>query len=108
MTYQEALKQITAKKGARDNYMIVKFHYHIALLLPYKDAIGMLMALQAAEKIKNGYSDPTRILPLEPSDIEVQFLSYQEYDRIRIASLLNIPMKDLDGVIEQETAAEST
>lgn len=85
--------------------MIIKIGYE-HLFVPHTDGIKFLECLAQAQTIHRGYSDPTRIKPLGNDKIEVSLVTPEEYDRIRIASLLNIPLRELDARIEQETNPE--
>lgn len=101
MDYAEAKKQILAEKP-KDNYMVFKFdtEYSKRLLLPHKDGAALIALLANAEVLEEGYSKPKRITEIERDMVNTWVMSYQEYQRYKIAALLNITPEE---VKEHET-----
>ena len=89
MDYKEALKAVTTKKP-KDNYMVVELDYSLKLLLPFKDGLTFMTALNNAELLETSYSKPTMITPIERDKIKSTVMSCDEYERIKIAALLQI------------------
>ena len=89
MKYEEALKLVQTKKP-KDNYMLIEMAYDRKLLLPYKDAITLLSSLANAEQLNERYNEPHRIIGLERDSINTRIFSHEEYERYKIAALLNI------------------
>ena len=89
MKYEEALKLVQTKKP-KDNYMLIEMAYDKKLLLPYKDALLFLSSLANAEQLNERYQEPHRIIGLERDSIHSRIFSHEEYERYKIAALLNI------------------
>ena len=90
MDYAEALKKVQGAK-AKDNYMAFELAYDKKLVLPYKDGIIFLSALNTAEQLHEPYgSGQHRIAEFDRKSINVTILSHDEYIRIKIAALLGI------------------
>jgi len=102
MDYREALKKLQTAKP-RDNYMLIKLSYETSLVLPHKDGLAFLGALNAAEQFNDPYNKPHTISELERSKIVVSPMSYIEYERYKIAAILNI---SVDEVIQQGLAIQ--
>lgn len=94
MDYKEALKKVQTAK-ARDNFMVIKFGYDNSLVLPHKDGIVFLTALNSAEQLNDPYNKPHTIGELERSKITVSPMSYLEYERYKIAAILNITVDEV-------------
>ena len=103
MDYKEALKKVQAVK-VKDNFMCIKLTYDTKLILPHKDALLFLSSLAAAEQLNDPYNKPHTIGELDRSKIEVTTLSYLEYERFKIAALLNITV---DEVKEAQLQAQA-
>jgi hypothetical protein len=89
MEYKDALKKVQAVKP-KDNYMVIKLGYDNKIVLPYKDAVAFIATLNNAEHFDEQYNKPHRINELDRSKIEATLMSHQEYERYKIAVLLNI------------------
>lgn len=96
MNYAEAVKELQTKK-AKDNFIVVKIGYEVLLVLPYKDGIAFLDAVKHAEQFDKSYS-PTRIEALERSKIDFSFMPWQEYERYKLAGLLNITPEEVKAM----------
>lgn len=101
MDYAEAKKKVLAEKP-KDNYMVFKFdiEYSKRLLLPHKDGAALIALLANAEMLDEGYSKPKRITEIERDMVNTWVMSHQEYQRYKIAALLNITLEE---VKEHET-----
>lgn len=108
MTYEEALKKVTAAK-ARENFMLVRFGYSNTVLLTQPQGVAFLNALSQAESLIDDYNKPKRIDAYDRSAVTVTLMSWQEYQRIKIATLLGTTpeaIKDAeDGIVREEVPA---
>jgi len=98
--YTDAKKKLLAGKP-KDNYLVVTFGYYINLVLPYSDGLNLLAALASAEKYTNEYQKQERILSFERQSVTFAVMPAVEYQRIKIANLLNLTTKEVE---EMETA----
>ena len=94
MTPEEALKKVQAEKP-KDNFMVVNIGYDNKIVVPYKDGMAIIAALVNAEELKEGYSEKTRITEFDRHSFNPKILSRAEYERIKMAMLLNVDPKDL-------------
>lgn len=97
MDYQEALKKVQSTK-AKDVFMRIELDYNISLVLSHKDGITLLNALANAEQITDRYGEKPRISGLDKDKIKVYLLSREDYDRIKIAQLLNLTLDDVKNL----------
>lgn len=108
LTYEEALKKVTAAK-TRENFMLVRFGYSNTVLLTQPQGVAFLNALSQAESLSEDYGKPKRINEYERAGITVSLMSWQEYQRIKIATLLGTTpeaIKDAeDGIVREEVPA---
>ena len=94
MEYLEALKKVQAKKP-KDNYMVITLAYDNKLIFPYKDGLAFLSALTNVERIREPYGEPHRIVEFERDSITTHIMSADEYERFKIAALLNVSPEDV-------------
>lgn len=97
--YDEAVKKVKTAKP-RENYLLVRLGYDSSLVLPHSDGMALVAALSRAEKLIDRYSESKRITELERDSIHVHTMSYQEYDRYKIAALLNCSPDDVKQFAE--------
>lgn len=106
MEYAEARKLAQADKP-KENYLQVKVDYNTWLVFPYKEGLAFLGALANAQEIKENYSAPPYMGPLQQADrFAANPLSAKDLERYKIASLLGVSMGDLARAEKQ--AAQST
>ena len=89
MEYLEALKKVQAKKP-KENYLVVVLGYDNKLVFPYKDGMAFMSSLTNVEKLSESYSDPHRITEFDRGAITTHLMSADEYERFKIAALLNV------------------
>ena len=94
MDYQEALKKIQVKK-VKENFLLITFSYDLKLVLPYKDGVAFLNALANAEQLHDPYQKQHNIAELDRSKIAISPMSHEEYERYKIAALLNISVEEV-------------
>jgi hypothetical protein len=71
----------TTKKVFEPNYLVLEFgiRYDDNLVLPYKDGIAVMSALENARVYKKGYSEPSLIRDITSGDIKTTSIGAQEY-----------------------------
>lgn len=94
MTFEEAKKLVQSEKP-KENYMILPFGYGCKLVVPYKDGVAIINALVNAEQYDKSYSSPTTITPIEVDSFSPSLLSKDDYQRIKMAMLLQVHPDDL-------------
>lgn len=94
MTFEEAKKLVQAEKP-KDNYMILPFGYDRRFVVPYKDGVAIINALANAEQYEKSYGSPTTIIPIEVDSFSPSILSKDDYQRIKMAMLLQVHPDDL-------------
>ena len=97
--YQAAVKKFQAIKP-KENYLLCTISWGTKVVLPYKAGMALMEALGQAERLVEEYNKPPSIQPLDRDRMHLGILSAQEYEQIRIAQLLKVP---LDTVKEYET-----
>ena len=95
--YEAAAKKVNATKPS-ENFMVVQFSYDTKLVLSHKAGLALITALENAELFKESYSDGCKIIPIERGAISTQFMSLQEYQQIKIANILNVPLSDVKNI----------
>ena len=86
--YAKARKDIQARKP-KSNYMLVGVAYDKKYILPYEDGIKLVAALEKAEQLSKEYGNPARIHGIKEY-IECRTFSSIEYERIKLAALLQV------------------
>ena len=93
--YAEAAKKVSAKKP-KENYLVIDLSYDLKVLLPYKDGVAFMASLANAERLCTPYGGPQRITELDRDcGIKSYLMSAEEYERFKIAALLNISPEDV-------------
>ena len=82
--------------------MLVTLGYNDHWVLPYKDGAALMLALNSAEKYSDEYRKPKRIVEFDRNSVTCQIMPYQEYQRIKIAALLNILPEELEEFANKE------
>ena len=95
--YKAAAKRVNATKPS-ENFMVVQLSYSTKLVLSHKAGLALMTALENTELFKESYSDKCRIIPIERDAISTQFMSLQEYQQIKIANILNVPLSDIQNI----------
>ncbi len=82
--------------------MLFSFGHSLTVILPHKDGSVLLQAMVNAECLKGEYSsESTRIIELDRGDFTAKNMSWQEYERIQIAALLNISPEEVKEFAER-------
>jgi hypothetical protein len=96
MDYKDAKKAVQADKP-RENYLKIKLAWDDFLILPYKDGLAFMASLAQARVVSLGYSSPPEINGLGER-FETLSMTAEEYDRIKIAALLRVQLKDIPAL----------
>ena len=86
--YTEAKKKVMADKH-KENFMVITFGYDNIMVLPYKDGLAVMANLVNAERLDGDYNKKY-ITEVTRDKQSCQIMSYKEYERYKIAALLNI------------------
>ncbi len=78
------------KQQPESNFMVISFgmRYDDSLVLPYKEGIAVLSALENARIYKKSYSDPSIIKDVSNTDITTSSIGSQEYGEAILRSTL--------------------
>lgn len=103
MTYEEALKATAGKTPAvSQTFLRIKFGYQAEVILPYKQGIQMLEAMQQGWFYAANYSSPPEFRPIKTEDFEMHICSQEEVQEIQMAKLLGVSIHDLKTLAEQQ------
>jgi len=100
--YAEAVKKVWAEKP-KDNYMVIEFGYDCKFVLPHKYGVALIESMTNAERIADSYHDPKRISELPRDAVKSTLMSHQEYERFKIAALLNLAPEEVKEAQEKAT-----
>ena len=92
--YEDAAKQVKAEKP-KENLMVIPFGYDYKIVLPYKDGVKVIEALANAEVLKEEYSELPHFTGIERHHLNPTLMSRDEYELIKIASVLKVDYKEL-------------
>jgi hypothetical protein len=67
---------------------------------PHKDGIAIIAALANAERLSDSYSNPKRITEVERDLVTTKLMSNSEYERYKIAGLLQISPDEVKEMME--------
>lgn len=94
MDYNEAVKKLKTQK-VKENYLCIKTDYSTKIILPYKEGLAFMSALENAEQFTEKYQEPHRIVPFNKETLTVTLMSGEEYEQYKIAALLNVDIEDV-------------
>lgn len=94
MDFKEALKKVQAKK-ARENYLVFTFGYDNKIILPHKDGVALVACMANAEQLYDPYNGKHYIGEMEKTKVQIGQLSQEEYERYKIAALLDISLDEV-------------
>ena len=102
MNYEAATKQVRAAKKP-DSYLVFTFNYGDRYVLPHKDGVALMQTLALAEQMPSYFSDTKgpEIKQVSSGSIRVEALSQADYEDIKIAALLGIPLDDFKKAKKQ-------
>ena len=93
MTFEEALEAVQ-KLPAADHYLALKVNYY-RFLVPYEDGLQILKAFRHAELWDDWHTVRPRITPLPPAQVEVSLVSKLDYQRMKIAMMMQVSLQEL-------------
>jgi hypothetical protein len=103
-----ALKQVQSTRPT-ENFIVVQISYDKKILLPYKQGIAFLATLEHAEMLYEPYSKPKAIKGVEEDTFQSRVFSRQDYEDIKVSTLLNITLDELKAAREHvELEPETT
>ena len=91
MDYKEAIKRIQTKKTT-DSYMIIELGYDSKIVLPHKEGVAIINALNNAEQWV--YDRTQHIVPIKMDFIHAKILSTHDYESYKLATLLDITIDE--------------
>ena len=94
MDYATAVKKVQARK-AKENYLLVTLGYDNKVVLPYKDGIAFITSMSNAEQFNDPYNKEHNISELDKDKITMKPMSQEEYERYKIAALLNMTVAEV-------------
>lgn len=92
--FEDVAKQVKAEKP-KENLMVIPFGYDHKIVLPYKDGVKIIEALANAELLKEEYGEIANFTGIERHHINPTLMSRDEYELIKIASVLQVDYKEL-------------
>jgi len=99
MEYEEAKKKVQSIKTA-DNYFVIEMDYGTKAVLPYKDGLQFLAAMNNAELLKDPYKEKHSIGPWDRNKFKTSIMSRHEYEQFKIAALLRVSVEELKEYAE--------
>lgn len=94
MNYAQAVKEVTSSK-LKPNLMVIELAYNMKVVLPYKDAMTLIAALENAEEYQDPYSGVHSIQSFDRTKLQIKIMPHSEYTDIKVAALLGLTMKEL-------------
>lgn len=89
-------KKLPKVEKTKPNFLVIKLSYNFNIVLPYKEGLSLLQAMENAEifKIRNYNKNDARVLPIsyagDSSDkLEATILSHDEYMQAKLNQLLD-------------------
>lgn len=102
----KAIKAVRAEKKA-ESYVRIDKEYNTFLVLPYKQGIAFMQALEGAEIFEEYYGNSPRTRPI--SDMfTMRPMSRQEYEDYKVAELLGISYNEVKQLREQHRKPKVT
>lgn len=92
--YEDAAKQIKAEKP-KENLMVIPFGYDHKIVVPYKEGVKIIEALASAEVLKEEHGEFPYFTGIGRHHISPTLMSRDEYELIKIASVLQVDYKTL-------------
>jgi hypothetical protein len=100
MEYKEAVKKVQARK-TKENFLVFTFGYDNKILLPHKDGVALIACMANAEQFYDPYNGKHYIGELEKTKVTIAQMSQDEYERYKIAALLDISLEEVKAAALQ-------
>lgn len=91
---EDTLKKVRSKKTLDPHYVLIRFRYDRQYILPYKKGLELLAVMEEAEKYEFDFWAPPKLQRLS-DDLEISMLSLEEYENIKAAILLQVPLQTI-------------
>lgn len=92
MTFEEAQKKVQTLKR-QPTWLKITFAYR-TLVLPYKDGMALISALEQAEELENEWSKPA-MQSMSSSSVTINPLSHEDYCNYKMAALMNLTFEEM-------------
>ena len=92
--FEDVAKQVKAEKP-KENLMVIPFGYDHKIVLPYKDGVKIIEALANTEVLKEECGEIAHFTGIERHHLNPTLMSRDEYELIKIASVLQVDYKEL-------------
>lgn len=92
----DQLVQRVRKQTKKSNYLLITLGYDNKLVLPYAQGMQLIQAMELAERLEDNYSQKGHLVPWNVNNLCVQVLSCEQYERIKMATLLNMSITEFD------------
>lgn len=76
------------------NYMVLKLGYNFNIILPYKDGIAFLAAMEKAEAIEKYYNGSGMKMSKNPQQVDSYTVSQKDYRIAKMNLLLGMDEKE--------------
>lgn len=106
MTFDEA-KKLVQGKSIKSNWMVIKQSYDTKIVVPYKDGMAILNALENAELLTEPYIGQEGIFPFDRGSIDIEILAHSDYEEFKIAMLLGVKRSELHKYKENSNESSS-
>lgn len=93
MNYEEAL-ELVKKEVHVDGYMWIKMGSYFNVVVPHKHGLTIIDNLKYGQKFEHTY-DPQYLQEITKDDIEIHFISIKQYQRHKLAELLQVSVEDV-------------
>lgn len=94
MDFKEAAKKVQARKS-KENFLVFTFGYNDKIVLPHKDGVALIACMANAEQLYDPYGGKHYIGEMEKTKIQISQMSQEEYERYKIAALLDISLDEV-------------
>lgn len=94
MDFKDAVKKIQARK-TKENFLVFTFGYDSKIVMPHKDGVALIACMANAEQLYDPYNGKHYIGEMEKAKIQISQMSQEEYERYKIAALLDISMDEV-------------
>lgn len=95
--YLKAAKSVD--KAKKESYFLIQFNYDNGFVLPYKQGIKLIEAMEGAYLFRDKHYKPPVFKPVEDEFI-IRLMSEDELTSIKVAQILNIGFSEAKGLKE--------